>query len=421
MFGSADRQAPTVRGGTLNNAWQRNLRLFVAYRAGVSLLVYIAISLPFYQSLGFDLTQIGALYSANALTILLLDIPTGFIADRPGFYRRMLMAGVGIQALAFGLLAVTFWQWPVLFLQVLLGIGQAISRGADGPLARLSADAIGADFGRYARFGVAAMGIAEGVASLGTVALAWARPHDGPRLAMLLQAIIYLLVLYIPWRMHEERPAIPLSVKMAEGLVRFAVSRVRRLVATVHDELRTNREARWLLLYGATIGCTTQTVVNLVQPYFQMLHLATWQYGLWWTAYHWLWAGFSLMSGWYERLWGRWGALASLVGWGMVTNAVMATVHNGFAGLVTMVVFYFVRGVQMPLILDYMTGVIRADRRATMLSVQTTVHFAMFSVMNIILGYTAQHYGVRAAFGVSFAVYGVLGVLFVGLLKRTAR
>lgn len=85
-----------------------------------------------------------------------------------------------------------------------------------------------------------------------------------------------------------------------------------------------------------------------------------------------------------------------------------------------MTAFYFIRGVQMPIILDYMTGVVRQDRRATMLAMQSTVQFGMFSVMNILLGFVSQQFGVRASFGLSLIVYGVLGITFIGLLKKAS-
>jgi MFS family permease len=393
--------------------------LFVAYRAGISLLVYIAISLPLYQSLGLDLAHIGVLYSINGFTVLLFDLPTGFIADRLG-YRPMLLAGVAIQALAFGLLALNYWQWPAYLLQVLLGVGQATARGSDGPLARKSAEIVGVEFSRYSRLGIAAMGVAEGFAGLGTAALAWSQPHSAPRVAMGFQAVIYLIILYIPWRMHEE----PVSASWQRhariaSLVALVSDQLRQLSLAVRDELRTNKEAKWLVFYGATIGCTTQTVIHLVQPYFQSLHLDGWEFGAWWAGYHFLWAGFLLASGWYERLLGRWGALASLVAWGIATNGFMALLR-GTGGLVVMVAFYFIRGVQMPIVLDYMTGVVRPDRRATLLAVHTTVLFGMYSVMNILLGTIAEHLSVRAAFGVSLAVYGSLGLVFIWLLRRAA-
>jgi MFS family permease len=401
--------------------WQRNLRLFVAYRAGTSLLVYIAISLPFYQSLGLDLGQIGWLYAINGLTVFAFDIPTGFIADRIG-YRRMMIAGVAVQAVGFGLLALTYWQWTVFGLQVVLGLGQAIARGADGPLARKSANNSGVEFAPYSRRGVTAMGFSEAVASLVALVLILLLQDSAPRVAIGLQALIYVAVLYIPWRMHEVLPVrSDASVKTSIwSTAAFVYRHLRELVHTVRDELTVNKEARWLLLYGATIGCTTQTVVNLVQPYFQQLHLETWEFVLWWAGYHALWAVFSWISGWYERLLGRWGALASLVGWGIATNAAMV-LAGGYAGLLVMVVFYFIRGIQMPIILDYTTNVVPEGRQATLMGVQTSVQFAMYSVMNIVLGYVAEHISVQAAFGVSLGVYGALGLVFIWLLGLSRR
>lgn len=400
----------------METRYRRNLRLFVAYRAGSSILLYIAISLPLYQSFGLNLAQIGVAYAINGLTVFLFDIPAGFVADRYG-YRRMLLIGVALQALGFGFLAITYQPWLAYLLQVLLGMGFAIARNADSALARHSADTIGAAFAPYARLGVAGMGVAEGLASLGTAALAWWQPGAAPRIAMGLQAVVYMLLLIVPWRMYEPRPKLAKRLVTVRDFGRLVRSDLRALGTTVWSEVRSNKEVAWLLLYGATIGCTTQTVVNLVQPYFQELRLEVWQFALWWAVYHLLWAACSLLSGPYEKWLGRWGALASLVGWGILTNTAMALM-GGTAGLLIMVAFYFIRGIQMPIIQDYMTGVVSQDRRATLLGVMTSVQFAMYSGMNLILGYIAQVGSVRMAFGVSAAIYGTLGLAFISLLRR---
>jgi hypothetical protein len=299
----------------------------------------------------------------------------------------------------------------------LLGLGQAIGKGSDGPLARKSADVIGAGFSHYSRLGIGVMGLAEGSIALGTAALAWQLGSDAPRAAIPLQGFIYLAVLWLPWHMQEPpRPKLRLAGSISSAGT-YVLERLDRMVKTVISELRTNREARWLVLYGATIGCTTQTVVNLVQPYFQSLHLSQVAFALLWAGYHWAWSAFSLMAGWYERRLGRVGALASLVVWGMVTNAAMAFV-GGVAGLVIMTTFYFIRGIQMPIILDYMTGVVTEKRRATLLAVQGSVQFAMYACMNSTLGAVAETFSVRTAFAVSLVVYGTLGATFIWLLRH---
>lgn len=393
--------------------WQRNLRLFIAYRLGASLLVYIAISLPFYQSLGFTLGQIGWLYAITGMTIFLFDIPTGFLADRIG-YRRMMIGGVVIQAATFGLLSVTYAQWPIYALQVMLGFGQAVARGADGPLARKSAQEINKAFSPYARWGVAAMGLGEAVASLGTVVLVLQVGVSAPRWAMAIQGLVYLGVALVPWRMHENK--MPLITFRVGSLRNVVIEQLRTMAWTVKDELRSNEQARWLLCYGATIGCTTQTVVPLVQPFFQEAKLDVWQFAIVWAGYHVLWAVFSLVSGSYEKRIGRWGALASLVVWGVATNMTIA-LTGGVVGLVIMVAFYFIRGIQMPIILDYMTLIVPEKRRATLLGVQSTLQFGMFSVMSIVLGTVTERLGVQAAFVVSAVVYGILGTTSIALLR----
>jgi MFS family permease len=395
-------------------AWRRNVRLFVVYRGGMSAMVHMALSLPFYQSLGFSLAEYSQLFALQAGTILLLDIPTGFIADRFG-YRRMLLLGVAIQAGGYCILAFTHDKAVAWVMQVVLAAGQATARGADGPLARQSAEALGIEFASVSRRGVAAMGIGEGTASMAAALLAWQLSNQVvPRAAMVLQALVFVVLLYVPWRMAENQlqSATPKTLRTMLGGVRSGMA---LLYANVKHEVTTNAEARWLVVYGAVIGATTQTIVPLVQPYFMTLNLDLWQYAALWGVYSYLWAAFSFGAGWYECWLGRWGALASLVVWGVLTN--LAMIVLGVAGILAMAAFYFIRGVQMPIILDYMTGVVTPDRRATLLAVLTTAQLLIAVPMMIVLGQVNQHFSVQTAFAASAVVYGGLGFVAAWRLR----
>jgi hypothetical protein len=260
------------------------------------------------------------------------------------------------------------------------------------------------------------MGIAEGTAALVAAGLALWLGTSAPAQAMVAQAYIFLLAAAIAWQIEE--PATP--IRPPESRTTFAqlvVGRLKDFWSTVSDELRHNSPGRWLILYSAVIGCTTMTVVYLVQPYLHELQLPLWLFAVAWAPYHFAWAGFALLSGRYLRRLGRTVALGSLVLIAAAANVAMALLPGG-VGVLTLFAFYFVRGVQMPAVVAWLGSIVRRDRPATMLSVRSTLQWSMFVVMNLILGYTTELYGTGAAFLVSAIVYAGLGALFLGLLAK---
>ena len=89
----------------------------------------VAIFVLFMQARGLDLLQVGFIFGAYTLTIALLEIPTGGLADTVG-RRRVTLIAVGVTLAAQLILFSAFSFWQFLAFAVLGGAGRALISGA---------------------------------------------------------------------------------------------------------------------------------------------------------------------------------------------------------------------------------------------------------------------------------------------------
>jgi MFS family permease len=125
----------------------RNVRLFVAFRILFNIRFYYPVFMVMFLRYGITLEQFGLLNAVWAAVIVLLEVPSGALADLVG-RRALLVAAAVMMALEMLLLAVvpvaSVWVLPALVLnRVLSGAAEAFASGADEALAFDSLKAAG--------------------------------------------------------------------------------------------------------------------------------------------------------------------------------------------------------------------------------------------------------------------------------------
>jgi MFS family permease len=125
----------------------RNVRLFVAFRILFNIRFYYPVFMVMFLRYGITLEQFGLLNAVWAAVIVLLEVPSGALADLVG-RRALLVAAAVMMALEMLLLAVvpvaSVWVLPALVLnRILSGAAEAFASGADEALAFDSLKAAG--------------------------------------------------------------------------------------------------------------------------------------------------------------------------------------------------------------------------------------------------------------------------------------
>ena len=83
-----------------------------------------------------------------------------------------------------------------------------------------------------------------------------------------------------------------------------------------------------------------------------------------------------------------------------------------------LLLFYLVRGINGPVLMDYINRCVSSDIRATVLSVKSLIGRVMFTILGPIAGWVYDVYSLSAAFALCGTVFLVFGVVFLFFLRR---
>ncbi len=131
--------AEPPEGNAFDRLATRNARLFMAFRILFNVRFYYPVFMILFLDFGITLEQFGLLNAAWAAAIVLLEVPSGALADLVGRKRLLVAAGVlmVVEMLVLCLVPVpSAWVFPALLLnRIVSGIAEAFASGADEALA----------------------------------------------------------------------------------------------------------------------------------------------------------------------------------------------------------------------------------------------------------------------------------------------
>ena len=93
-------------------------------------MLFMPYVVPFYHANGLDMHQIMVLQAIYSISIIALEIPSGYFADVIG-RRRTLILGVIMGAIGMGLYSISYGFMGFLIAELVLGFGQSFISGAD--------------------------------------------------------------------------------------------------------------------------------------------------------------------------------------------------------------------------------------------------------------------------------------------------
>jgi len=381
----------------------------------LTLLFFFDVTVPLRQVIysegGLSQTAVGIILTVPWVVILLTDLPTGRIADAYS-YKFVLVVGCLCLSASFMLLAVADEFWPLFASALLLGIGSSCYRGVPQTLSRLTFRVLQdkdaeTQYQRFTSRNWTYAAVGEMIASLVTFGLVQLYPQRGVTLAILFQAMVCLVMIGLTLRGITDIRPIDSPKQGLGGIILSGWMDTWRRLQVI---FRQTPLVRAIILYGAVIGCTTQTMVWLAQIYLQATGIGASISPLIWAAYHAVLAVFLL---WivtpYQSILGRRRALASLPL--IAITAYMCLIWmEPLYGMWVIVAFYFIRAVQTTILAPYLLPLVSESLGATVLAVMSTVQFVLFVAMNVTLNACVEYVGLEAAFLLSAVVYGTAGI-----------
>ncbi len=367
-------------------------------------LLLMPVLVLFYQENGLSLQDVFIVQAFYSLCIIVFEVPSGYMGDRVGRRWSVLM-GSACAAVGFAVYAFSYTLPHFLLAQLLIALGASFISGSDAALLYDSLlelkrqgeyQKIAGRMGSISNFSEGIAGILGGF--LAVISL---------RTPLYYQAAIIVLAVPLAWSLVEpprqQAPSGENSFKAILRIVRYA--------------LHGHAEVKWLILYSSLVGTSTFTIVWFVQPYFTAVELPLAWFGVGWAVLQFSVGLFALNAYRIEGWLGRRAALVSLIL--LASGAYIALgFFQALWALGFLFIFYLVRGINGPVLNDYINRCVGSDIRATVLSVKSLVGRLMFVLLGPLVGWVNDSFSLGAAFLVCGFTFLGFGVLFLIFLQR---
>jgi MFS family permease len=363
----------------------------------------------FFKSNGLSIGDILLLQAIFSITVLVSEVPTGYVADRLGHKRSIVLGAVFASAGGIMYMLATGF-WTIMIAEILLGFSIAFISGADSALLYNTLIAL-KQTDKHKRVEsrmVSMQGVSEGVASILGGLLAAAVALRAP---FVVEAVVFTLTIPIALALYEPLVRAD-SAKSIEHVSH--IQEVRRILTLV---LHRHKRLKWILLYAAAVSTSTLVMVWFTQPYWELVQVPLVWFGVLWAMFNFAVAYFATWAEKFEQALGLRRALVALVL--LIFSAyIVLGLYPSVMLLPVFLVFYFVRAVQRPIIRDYVHKNISSDIRATVLSVQSLLGRILFVALGPVLGYAADVYSLPQALIFSGIIFLLLGGVSTLFLKR---
>jgi MFS family permease len=344
------------------------------------------------------------LQTAFAVAIVVLEVPSGFFADRVG-RRVSLFIGAAVVTAACIVYATGFGFTQFLVAEILWAVGGSLLSGTYAAILYDTLLALGREneykkIEGHATF-LGLLGGAGSAAVGGFIAVGGIRLTFYLTAAALAVAVVAAFLLREPPRQKGGHPRGELYYLYKIG--RFA--------------LYKNAEVRWLILLAALIGSLGTVGFWLYQPYFVLCGIPLHYFGLIFALFN-VFAAFSSKIAFVvERLIGKRLSLIllpALLGLSMFAMAAFVTPF----GFLFVLFAQFVRGFSEPIIGDYINRHTWSDKRATVISIKNLVTRIIFVAAAPAAGAASDYADARLGLALAAAGTVLGGALLIIALRR---
>jgi predicted MFS family arabinose efflux permease len=366
--------------------------LLVAYSGLHTVLFPIPIITIFWKDqIGMSLADIMALQAIFSFAAVLLEFPSGYVADQLGHRTSLLIAAVcWVAGWILYSLGTTFSGMVVA--EVVLGAGIAFASGADSALLFTSLQAAerAAEYQRWEGRVRASAQTSEALSS----ALGGYLYALSPRLPFWLQVPVAFVSLGTVAAMRQP-PAHAVPERVSHLVQAW---RIVRHTLVHHARLRS------AVCLSVVLGLSTFVMVWLIQPYMQRRGIPEPWFGPLWAAANLYLAVISLLST----------RAAQLFGPQVVLLACCGLIAVGYGALAcgtapVAVAFYLcfmtVRGLQMPILVNALQRDAPADARASVLSLNALLFRLGFVLVGPPVGILVDRLGLEVALVLLGAVF----------------
>ncbi len=337
----------------------------------------------FYQDNGMGMQDIFLLKSIYSLSIVALEVPSGWMADVWGRKKTLIM-GTMFGSAGFLIYSFSYGFFAFVAAEIVLGIGHSFVSGADSAMLyeSLKADKKPLEYVKHEGRITSAGNFAEAIAGIAAGFLA----------AISLRYPFY-------FQFFIASMAIPAALTLKEPVIHFAthVHSVKKMTHDIGNALIKNMDLRISILLSAVTGSATLAFAWLVQPFFKEIGLPVEFFGIAWTLLN---LSVGISSAFAFVVEGKLKKRQELLL--IITCLSAGYFFSGLTlmseGLIFLLLFYLVRGLATPIFKNYINIYSPDQMRATILSVRNMVIRVIFAVVGPILGWVIDNINLSTAF-----------------------
>ena len=381
-----------------SNIW----KLYVI-KASKWMALFMPIIWLFYEENGLTITDLFVIQAIYSVTIALIEIPSGYVADVFGRKNSMII-GTFFGFLGILTYSLSFGFDGFLLAALCLGVGQSFISGSDTALMYDSLVELNRsdDFIRLEGRTISMGNLAEATAFIigGFLAQISLRTPFYCQVGIALIGFVIALLLVEP------------KVQRLEEGKSKPWKNIKKII---HYAIIENAILRAYIFYSAIIGAATLTMAWFAQPYLKALDIGVVYFGL-------IGAGLNLAvaipSFYAHEIESRINTkiLLSLILLLIVGCYFTVAYINTLWGLLILLLFYITRGVATPVLRDYMNRHIPSNMRATVMSIRSFIIRILFASTSPILGYVADLYSLQYALYLSGALFLLFGLIILTFL-----
>jgi len=379
---------------------KRNIRALYIIKVAKWMNLVMPIIVLFYRSNGLSMQDIFILQSVYSVSLMLLEIPTGYFADTAG-RKTSIMFGAAMGFTGYLMYSFSFGFWQFVIAEILLGISQSLVSGADSAMLYDTLYVAGKQ-DKYSRI--------EGrITSIGNFGEAIAGIIGGA-LAILSLRTPYIVQTFIAFM------ALPAAMLLKEPptLIKRIKPTLNEVIAIFKSVIYKNPKLKWNTLFSAFTGAATLTMAWFAQPYFSEIRLPQSWYGVAWAFLN-LVVGLAALSAWkVEKKLGTPNTVKFFT-FTIVASFILIPVLPYYFGTFFLITFYMARGLATPLLRNYINLITTSEIRATVLSVRNFLIRGIFAIVGPFLGYFTDTFGIRSAMliaGISFGSMAIISMYF---------
>jgi len=367
---------------------------------------FVPVIVLFWHSCGLDALDIYLLQGLFALAVVVLEVPTGTVADRLG-KRVSLLVGSALVAAGLVAYALSSTFWAFLVGEIVLAVGITLQSGADSALLydTLRSEGRQDEYQRHegrARawqmIAMAACAVVGGFVGEHSLRATLWMSVAGPVLAFVV-ALGFV----------EIRGADPYNQTLRPT--------TRSLVVGSLQFLRKHRLVRWYVLFFAVLTGSSGWLLWVYQPYMEYTGLPIYAFGLAFAVFGLFAALCSMNAHRYDSALGKKGSLVGLAALQVAPPVLMALVVTP-ASFLFILGHQAVRGISRTVLSERILDYTFADRRATVLSLASLAGRLFMGLTAALVGWMVHALPMeRALLGQGALLVGFLAVLAVMYLR----